>query len=57
MPEDARTPTSELHFLTIAELARLIEKHLLSPVELADAFLARIERFDRGLDAFLLPTP
>ena len=57
MPEDARTPTSELHFLTIAELARLIEKHLLSPVELADAFLARIERFYRGLDAFLLPTP
>jgi aspartyl-tRNA(Asn)/glutamyl-tRNA(Gln) amidotransferase subunit A len=49
--------TTELHWLTIAELARLIERRRLSPVELAEAFIARIARFDRQLDAVLLPTP
>ena len=29
----------------------------LSPVELADALIARVEALDRQFDAFLLPTP
>jgi aspartyl-tRNA(Asn)/glutamyl-tRNA(Gln) amidotransferase subunit A len=57
MPDTATSPTSELHWLSIAELARMIERRQLSPVELADALLARIETFDRQLNAFLLLTP
>jgi aspartyl-tRNA(Asn)/glutamyl-tRNA(Gln) amidotransferase subunit A len=50
------TPT-ELHWLTIADAARLIESRRLSPVELTDALLARIDALDPQLNAFLLPTP
>src|SRR5208337_1615576 len=50
-------PNSDLHWLTIAEAARLIERRRLSPVELTDALTARIETLDPQLDAFLLPTP
>jgi aspartyl-tRNA(Asn)/glutamyl-tRNA(Gln) amidotransferase subunit A len=57
MPDDPTFPATELHWLSIADLARLIEGRRLSPVELADALIARIERFDRQLNAFLLPTP
>jgi aspartyl-tRNA(Asn)/glutamyl-tRNA(Gln) amidotransferase subunit A len=57
MPDDATPPVTDLHWLTIADMARLIERRRLSPVELADALLARIEKFDRQLNAFLLPTP
>jgi aspartyl-tRNA(Asn)/glutamyl-tRNA(Gln) amidotransferase subunit A len=46
-----------LHLLTIAEAARLIERRRLSPVELADALIARIAALDPQLNAFLLPTP
>lgn len=42
---------------TIAEAARLIATRQLSPVELTEALLARIETFDPQLNAFLLPTP
>jgi aspartyl-tRNA(Asn)/glutamyl-tRNA(Gln) amidotransferase subunit A len=56
MPDDA-PPATDLHWLTIADMARLIERRQLSPVELADACLARIEQFDPQLNAFLLPTP
>jgi aspartyl-tRNA(Asn)/glutamyl-tRNA(Gln) amidotransferase subunit A len=48
---------TELHWLTIAEAARLFEKRQLSPVELTDALLARIEALDPQINAFLLPTP
>src|SRR5215471_13321931 len=48
---------SDLHWLTIAEAARLIERRRLSPVELTDALIARIETLDPQLNAFLLPTP
>src|SRR4249919_113351 len=41
----------------IADAARLIESRRLSPVELTDALLARIEALDPQLNAFLLPTP
>jgi aspartyl-tRNA(Asn)/glutamyl-tRNA(Gln) amidotransferase subunit A len=35
----------------------LIERRQLSPVELTDALLARIETLDPQLNTFLLPTP
>src|SRR5205823_4505769 len=40
-------------FLTIAEAAKLIETKDLSPVELVDSRLARIERFDGKLHSFI----
>ena len=57
MPDDATNAATDLHWLTIAEAARLIERRRLSPVELTDALLARIEALDPQLNAFLLPTP
>ena len=46
-------------FLTIAEAAALIRKRELSPVELAESRLARIERHDGELHSFIrvLPEP
>jgi aspartyl-tRNA(Asn)/glutamyl-tRNA(Gln) amidotransferase subunit A len=40
-------------FLSIEEAGRLLRKRELSPVELVDAALARIERWNPGLNAFL----
>ena len=48
--------TSELHFLTIAQASALIRARKLSPVEYADALLARIEALDPQLDAFITVT-
>ena len=45
--------TDELCYLSIAEMARRIEAHTLSPVELTEACLARIETVDPKLNAFL----
>ena len=39
-----------LHFKTISEVAKLIETRQLSPVELTEAMLARIDSLD-GRDA------
>src|SRR5690348_8184496 len=39
MPSDAGPSVSDLHFLTIAEASRLIERRQLSPVALTEAFL------------------
>jgi len=47
---------SELHFLTLAAAAALIEKRKLSPVEYADALLRRIEALDPQLNAFITVT-
>jgi aspartyl-tRNA(Asn)/glutamyl-tRNA(Gln) amidotransferase subunit A len=47
---------SELHYLTIAEAADLIRTRKLSPVELTDALLARIETFEPQLNAFITVT-
>jgi aspartyl-tRNA(Asn)/glutamyl-tRNA(Gln) amidotransferase subunit A len=44
------------HFLTIAEAARLIRARKLSPVELAEAYLARIAALDGTLDSFVTVT-
>jgi len=46
----------DLHFLTIAEAARLIAARQLSPVELTRAFLERIAAIDPQLNAYLLVT-
>src|SRR5947208_16600276 len=40
-------------YLTIAEAARLIEQRELSPVELVDSRLARIEKLDGRLHSFI----
>ena len=47
---------SDLHFLTIAEAARLIATRELSPVELAEATLSRIAALDHLLDSFVTLT-
>ncbi|MBT9289719.1 amidase [Prosthecodimorpha staleyi] len=47
---------TDLCFLTIAEASRLIAARKLSPVELTRAFLERIERYDAGLNAYILVT-
>ena len=52
-----RTASNELHALSIAEASDLMRRKALSPVELTDALLARIEALDPQLNAFLLPTP
>ena len=43
---------SQLPFLTIAELARLIKTQEVSPVEVIEAHLERIERLNTQLHAF-----
>ena len=57
MPDDLTEAETDLHWLTIADAARLIERRRLSPVELTDALIARVEALDPQLNAFLLPTP
>ncbi|MGH9713418.1 MAG: amidase [Candidatus Acidiferrales bacterium] len=46
-------PESELAFLSIEQAGRLLRKKEISPVELVDAALARIERLNPELNAFL----
>ena len=45
---------TELHFLTIAQASALIRTKKLSPVELTEAFLARVQRLDDRLNSHLL---
>jgi aspartyl-tRNA(Asn)/glutamyl-tRNA(Gln) amidotransferase subunit A len=45
---------TDLHYLSISEAGALIAKGNLSPVEYVEALLARIEKIDCKLDAFLL---
>ena len=56
MLDDAPPRTTDLHFLSIAEAAGLIERRRLSPVELTRAFLDRIAAIDPQLNAYLLVT-
>jgi aspartyl-tRNA(Asn)/glutamyl-tRNA(Gln) amidotransferase subunit A len=56
MPDDAAPGKTDLHFLTIAEAASLIERRKLSPVALTRAFLDRIAAVDPQLNAYLLVT-
>ncbi len=43
MPDDAVPMSTDLHYLTIAQASSLIETSKLSPVELTQAYLDRIE--------------
>ena len=56
MPDDAAAQSTDLHGLTITEAARLIEQRRLSPVDLTQAYLDRIEAIDPQLNAYLLVT-
>ena len=56
MPDAMTSPSTDLAFMTIAEMARRIEKKELSPVELTTALIRRAAALDPQLDAFLLPT-
>jgi aspartyl-tRNA(Asn)/glutamyl-tRNA(Gln) amidotransferase subunit A len=47
---------ADLHHLSIAEAARLIERRQLSPVDLTQAYLDRIQTYDAQLNAYLLVT-
>ena len=47
----------ELTFLEISELARLLASRKVSPVELTESMLRRIERLDPGLKSYALVTP
>ena len=44
---------SELAYLSIAEAARLLRRSEISPVELVEVSLARIERWSAQLNVFL----
>ena len=48
--------TADLHDLSIAELSRLIASRKLSPVELVDALIRRVEQHDAQTRAFITPT-
>ncbi len=50
-------PTAPVHFESLAALSRMIRAGELSPVELTEAFISRIEKFDPGLGAFRLTCP
>ena len=47
----------DVHFLSIEELARLFAARKLSPVELTEAMLRRIERVDPALRSYARVTP
>src|SRR5213593_3038701 len=42
-----------LHFLNVAEASRLIAMRALSPIELVEAFLARIEAVDGQIHSYI----
>jgi amidase len=48
---------ADLHFLELSEAAHLIQTRKLSPVELTEAMLRRVESQDPRLHAFALQTP
>src|SRR5690242_16289446 len=47
----------ELHYLELTQVAHLIQTRKLSPVELTQAMLARIDALERKLHAYALVTP
>src|SRR6185369_14665938 len=54
--EDGLAMADELCFLSIAEAGRLLQAKRLSPVELTNAFLRRIEAIDSQIHSFILVT-
>src|SRR5258707_588652 len=55
-PERENPMASDLHDLSLAELARLIAARKLSPVELTEALIQRVERHDAQTRAFITTT-
>src|SRR4029077_7476004 len=53
---DHRLMTPDLHDLSIAALANVIVGRSLSPVELVDALIRRVEQYDTQTRAFITPT-
>ena len=51
--QEGASVTEDLHFLTIADAARRLEAKTLSPVELVEALLDRIESLNSQIDAFV----
>ena len=47
----------DLHYLQIDELSRLLAARKVSPVELTEAMLRRIERLDPALKSYACVTP
>ncbi|MEJ1976935.1 MAG: hypothetical protein WDN49_13345 [Acetobacteraceae bacterium] len=56
MLDDAHPAGTDLHHLPVAKASRLIEARQLSPVELTQAFLARVAALNDQLNAYLLVT-
>src|SRR6185369_16921313 len=52
-----RPMLDDLHYRSIEELARLLAARKVSPVELTEAMLRRIERVDPALKSYALVTP
>ena len=48
--------SQELHYLSIADAARLVASRELSPVDLTQAYLRRIEEVDGQLSSFITVT-
>jgi len=48
---------TSLHYLSLSDAARLVERRLVSPVELTRAMLDRIQAHDGRLHAFITVTP
>ncbi len=50
-------PTTDLHYLTLTELARRLHEREISPVEVTQAMLDRIENVDRDLESYVTVLP
>ena len=53
---EVRVNEKELHFLSVAEQAKLLRDGELSPVELTEAYLERVERLNSRLFAYITVT-
>jgi aspartyl-tRNA(Asn)/glutamyl-tRNA(Gln) amidotransferase subunit A len=47
---------SQIYYLGVAEMSKLIASRQLSPVELLETFLHRIETIDKDINSYLLVT-
>src|SRR5882672_2464958 len=56
MPSSAKYSTHELPLLELTEISQAVQKKEVSPVELTQACLARIERLNPKLNAFIAVT-
>ena len=56
MSSSAKYSANELHMLGLSEASRAVQKKEVSPVELTKACLARIEKLNPSLNAFITVT-